>query len=263
RKTLAVRHRRSKLLHGLRFKFRRHRLEDHHAGIVRIPDVRGRTVGNERGLIVAVEVATVGELHVHGADHREPHAVNSHGLAHRGSSAEQFLLQPRSQEHHTPPFGNVLRRNPSPLGRDFVAHFTVFRVYTAGRRIRQPLLVRNALPLHGLQRYALDQRRLRFHPVRIFLLEAHSLTGSSSARLFAGSSRPADDCPFAEHFECVKQHATESGTVTQQQRYRHNSTRDSRHRKQTAHSVPPQRRPSLFEHFSEHSRSAVVHSYQY
>src|SRR5882762_4358329 len=85
---------------------------------------------------------------------------------------------------------------------------------TAIRGVREPFVVRNALPLHRLARHALDERGLRLHPIGVLLLEADGLAGALSTRLLAGGSGPADDRAFAEDLEGVHQNIAEAGTVT-------------------------------------------------
>src|ERR1700748_672777 len=99
-----LRYRRGLELRGYRFKYQ-------HAGIACVPQIRRGGVGDEGRFVVAVEIATVGEFHVHRADYSERHANDSYGLADGGLSAEQFLLQPCAEKDHSAPLGNILRAN--------------------------------------------------------------------------------------------------------------------------------------------------------
>src|SRR5713226_745893 len=210
REVLAVGDGRAELLHGVRFKIWRYGFEQHDAGVARIPQVACRGVGNKHRLIVAREIIAIREFRVHGADNGEFDAVNAHRFADGGRSAEKFPAQDGAEESHAAALGNIFGRDPAAFHGDFIAHFAVFGINAADGGVREPFIVRNSLPAHRLSRHALDQRGLRFHPIRVFLFESHRLARALSARLFTGRSRPANDSALAKDFERVHQHATKT-----------------------------------------------------
>src|SRR5208337_2254184 len=169
---------------------------------------------NECGFVIAVEVATVREFHVHRPNHREANAVYPNRLADGGQTAEQLLFQPRTQKYDTPAFLDIFRGDPTALRGHLIAHFTVLGINTPGRGFGKPLLVRNPLPTHSLQGHALDEWRLRLHPVGILLLEPHFLACPLSSRLLTRRARPANDSRFPEHLKGIEQNAAKSGTIT-------------------------------------------------
>src|SRR5271157_405186 len=112
--------------------------------------------------------------------------------------------------------------------------------------------MRNPFPPHGFHRHALDERRLRLHPVRIFLLEANLLAGAFTASLLTGGAGPADDGALAENFEGIEEHAAETGAVAQEKCYGNDAPGDACHGEETAHAVAAQRHPSFLEDFNQH-----------
>ena len=130
RKVLPIANGRAKLLHRLRFKHRSDRLEDHHARILRVPEVVGGGVRNKSGFVVAIKVTAVGKLHVHRADDGKRHALDAHNLADGGLAAEKLLAQTRAKKSHAAAFSNIFGRNPASVGWHFVAHLAVFGKHT-------------------------------------------------------------------------------------------------------------------------------------
>src|SRR5579859_5957797 len=249
---LAIRHSIAKLLHRGSFKFGRHGLEDHHAGVPRVPDIRRRGVRNECGPVIAIEIATVGELHVHGADDGKTHAINAHGFAHGRRPAEKLFLQASSEENDPAAFGDIVRGNPAAFRWDFVAHLTILGINAENGAVREAFVVRNTAKFNRFQSYALHERRLRLYPIGIFLLEPHRFARAFAARLLTRSAGPADHRSFPKDLKGIQQHAAESRTIAQQQSYSHDAPGDAGHRKQTAHAVASQRDPRLLEYFDQH-----------
>ena len=239
REALAVRDSSAKLLHGVRFEIRRDGLEEHHAGVTRVPQVASRAVRNKHRLIVAGEIVAVRKFRVHGANDGEFNAVDAHGFADCRRATKKFPAKNGPEESHAAALGNVFGRDPAPFHGNFIAHFAVLGIDAADGGVREPFVVRNALPLHRFSRHALDERGLRFHPIRVLLFEADGLAGTLTACLLAGGSGPADNRTLAEDFECVHQDITEAGTVAEQECHRDNAPGDPRHREQAPDGISP------------------------
>src|SRR5208283_2020444 len=127
------------LLHRWRLELRSYRLKDDHACIACIPHICRCRVRNECGFVIAVEVATVREFHVHRPNHREANAVYPNRLPDGGQTAEQLLFQPRTKKYDTPAFLDIFRGDPTALRGHLIAHFTVLGINTPGRGFGKPL----------------------------------------------------------------------------------------------------------------------------
>src|SRR5437762_456432 len=256
REVLAISDGGAELLHRLSFKYRSDRLEDHHAGILGVPKIVGGGVRDEGGFVVAIEITTVGELHVHGADDSKRHAFDAHGLADGGLTAEEFLAKAGAKENHAAAFDNVFRRNPTAVGRHFVAHFAVFRKHAADGGTGEALAVRNTLEANRFPGDALDQRRLGLHPFGIFFLEADRLASAFTARLLAGGAGPGNDRALPENFERIHEHTAKARAIAEQECDRDYSPRNAGHRQEAANGVAAKGGPRLFEDFGQHQPPA-------
>ena len=206
----------AELLHRLRFEHRSDGLEDHHAGILGVPKIVGGGVRDESRLVVAIEIATIGKLHVHRADDSEWHALDAHDLADGGLAAKELLAKTSAKKNHTTAFGNIFRRDPPAVGWHFVAHLAIFGENATHSTVREALTVRDTLKTNRFPSDAPNQWRLRFHPFRVFFFEVDGLARSLAAGLLAGCAGPGNYRTFPKNFERVHQDAAKTGPVTQQ-----------------------------------------------
>src|SRR5205823_2885348 len=88
--------------------------------------------------VVAIEIATIGKLHVHGADDGERNALDANDLADGGFAAEKLLAKTSAKKNDAAAFGNIFRRNPPAVRRHFVAHLAVFREHPADGGVGKP-----------------------------------------------------------------------------------------------------------------------------
>src|SRR5208337_734572 len=222
-------------------------------GVLRVPKITGRRVGNPSRFVVAGEVAAQFDLAVHGADHSKPHSRNHDRLAYGGASAEQLLAYARAQEHHAAPFELIERVNPASFRRLFVAHIAILRTHAAdGRCAGHAVFVGNARTTHGLEtRVAHIVGRLLDH-VYVSLLEDDFLAGTLAAGLFASLLRPGDDSAFAEGVEATDQNFAEAAAVRDQQGDGGDSPHDAEHGERAARAVSPQGRPGFAEDLVDH-----------
>src|SRR5260221_5835352 len=226
-KMLAVGDGRTELHHGRGFEDWSDGFPDHDAGIFCVPEIVCGSVRNEGGFIVAVEIATVREFHVHGADDGEGNAFDADGFAESWFAAEKFFAKAGAEENDAAAFGDVFGRDPAAVAGDFVAHFAVFGEDAADSGVGETFAIRDALKANGFARDALDERRLRFDPLGVFCFKADGFAGAFAAGLFAGGAGPCDYCAFAEHFEGVHENAAEAGTVAKEKSYSNYSPRDA------------------------------------
>src|SRR5207253_9504152 len=79
-----------------------------------------------------------------------------------------------------------------------------------------PISVRHSLETNRFPRDALNQWRLSFHPLSVFLFEMDGLASSLTTGLLARSAGPGNHRTFPKNFEGVHQDAAKTGAVTQQ-----------------------------------------------
>src|SRR2546428_461593 len=96
----------------------------------------------------------------------------------RLSFAETFVPPPSDEKDHAPAFSDVLGGNPPAVHGNFVTHVAVFGINAADGGVREPLFMTDALGAHRLAGHALDQRRLRFHPFRVFRFKSNWFSGA-------------------------------------------------------------------------------------
>src|SRR5207247_2335115 len=75
------------------FKRGSDRLKNHHAGVLRVPNVAGGCVRNKGGLVVAIEVAAIGKFQIHCADHGKAGTLDFHRLADGGLATEEVFAE--------------------------------------------------------------------------------------------------------------------------------------------------------------------------
>src|SRR5260221_461828 len=145
RKVLTIGDGGAELHHRGRFKNRSDRFPDHNAGVFCVPEVVGGSVGDEGGIVVAIEIAAVREFHVHGADDGKRNAFDAYGFTECGFAAEKFFAKAGAEENDAAAFGDVFGRDPAAVGWNFVTHFAIFGENAADGAVGEPLTVTNAL----------------------------------------------------------------------------------------------------------------------
>src|SRR5216684_1432513 len=104
---LAIDYGGAKLHHRRSFKSGRDRLPYQDAGVLGVPQVAGGRVWNESGFVVAVKIATVGKLPIHGADYGEGDAFDANHFTERRFATEKFFAQFGTEKDHAAALCNV------------------------------------------------------------------------------------------------------------------------------------------------------------
>ena len=188
------------------------------------------------------------------------HAADLNRLAYRRPAAKQLFAHPSAQKHHATALQFVSGGNPSPFGRDFIAHLAILRADAADRgRSYHALAIADAGAIHGFQADMFHQRSSFLDDVEVSLLQTHLLAGTLSARLLAGLLRPADDNAFAESIEPAHQDAAETAAVGDQQSDGRNPPDNAQHGQQAAGVVAPESDPGFENDFSQHVKTVMTH----